>query len=72
MGPSWSWAYDSWIYNYLYNLSITNKVVSSNPAHVEVYSTQHYVIKFVSVLRQLGGFLRLLRFPPQIKLTATL
>jgi hypothetical protein len=28
------------------------------------------VIKFVSDLRQVGGFLRLLRFPPPIKLTA--
>jgi hypothetical protein len=33
------------------SVPITNKVVSSNPAHVEVYSTQPYVIKFVSVLR---------------------
>jgi hypothetical protein len=32
---------------------------------------QHYVIKFVSDLRQVGGFLRNLRFPPPIKLTAT-
>jgi hypothetical protein len=31
---------------------------------------QHYVIKFVSDLWQVGGFLRLLRFPPPIKLTA--
>jgi hypothetical protein len=30
---------------------------------------QHYVIKFVSDLRQVGGFLR---FPPPIKLTATI
>jgi hypothetical protein len=30
---------------------------------------QHYVIKFVSDLRQLGGFLLVLRFPPAIKLT---
>jgi hypothetical protein len=29
-----------------------------------------YVIKFVSDLRQLGGFLRVLRFPPPIKRTA--
>jgi hypothetical protein len=28
----------------------------------EVYSMQHYVIKFVSDLRQVGGFLRALRF----------
>jgi hypothetical protein len=34
----------------------------------EVYSIQHHVIKFVSDLRQLGGFLPALRFPPPIKL----
>jgi hypothetical protein len=33
---------------------------------------QHYVIKFVSDLRQVGGFLRVLQFPPPIKLTATI
>jgi len=36
---------------------MTTKVVGSNPAHVEVYSIQHYVIKFVNDLRQVGGFL---------------
>jgi hypothetical protein len=35
----------------------------------EVYSVQHYVIKFVSNLWQNNGFLRVLRFPPRIKLT---
>ena len=40
------------------------------PAHDEVYSIQHYVIKFVSHLRQVGGFPRGLLFPPPIKLTA--
>ena len=33
---------------------------------------QHYVIKFVSDLQQVSGFLRVLRFPPPIKLTATI
>jgi hypothetical protein len=33
---------------------------------------QHYVIKFVSVLRQVGGFRRVFRFPLQKKLTATI
>jgi hypothetical protein len=47
-----------------------NKVVSSNPAHGEVYSIQHYVIRFVSDLRQVGGYLQVPRFPPSIKLTA--
>jgi len=48
------------------------KVVSSNHAHDEVYSIQHYVIKFVSDWRQVGGFLRVLQFPPPIQLTATI
>ena len=51
---------------------IVIEVVSSNPVHGEVYSIQHYVIKFFSDLRQVGGFLRDLRSPPPIKLTATI
>ena len=51
---------------------ITTKVVSSNPDLGEVYSIQHYVIKFVSDLLQVGGFLRVLQFPPQVNLTATI
>ena len=31
------------------------KVVSSNPVHGDVYSIQHYVIQFVSDLRQVGA-----------------
>jgi hypothetical protein len=50
------------------SVPITTKVVSSNPIHGEVYSIQHYVIKFVSDLQQVGGFLWVLRFPPPIKL----
>ena len=63
-------------YNPLYGIklpmqsvSITTNVVSSKPVHGDVYSIQHYVINFVSDLRQVGGFLR---FPPPIKLTATI
>jgi len=54
------------------SVPITTKVASSNPARDEIYSIQHYVIKFVSDLRQVGGFLRILRFPPPIKPTATI
>ena len=36
--------------------SIIAKVVSSNPAHGEVYSIQNYVVKFVSELPQVGCF----------------
>jgi hypothetical protein len=75
MGPSWSCSYDCWIYNYIYinvhvqSVHITTKVVSSNSVHGEVNSMQHHVIKFVSDLRHVGGFLRVLRFLPTIKLT---
>jgi len=52
------------------SVPITTKVVSSkNPVHGEVYSIQHYVIMFVSDLRQVSGFLRVLWFSPLIKLT---
>jgi hypothetical protein len=34
--------------------------VSSNPTHDDLYSIQHYVIKFVSDLWKVGGFLRVL------------
>jgi hypothetical protein len=55
------------VYNQLIKLPvqsvpITTKVVSSNPVHGEVYSIQHYVIKFDSDLWQVGGFLRYSNF----------
>ena len=46
-------------------------IYSSNLAHTWVYSI-HYVIKFVSDLRQVGNVLRVIRFPPLIKLTDTI
>ena len=49
------------------SVPIPTKVVKSNPTESEVYSIQHYVIKFVSDLRQVCGFLRVLLFPPPIK-----
>jgi hypothetical protein len=56
----------------LQSVHITTKAMSSNPVDGEMYSIQHYVIKFVSDLRQTGGSLRVLRFPPPIKLTETI
>ena len=48
---------------------ITTNIVSLNLAQAQytLYLIQHYVIKFVSDLRQVDSFLR---FPPPIKLTA--
>ena len=54
------------------SVPITTNVVNSNPVHEEVYLIQHYVKKFVSDLRQVGVFLRVIRFPPPMKLTVTI
>jgi hypothetical protein len=43
-----------------------------NPVYGDVYSIHHYVMKFDNVLQQVVGFLWVLRFPPPIKLTATI
>jgi hypothetical protein len=59
-----------YILSFFFYFTITTKVVSVNPVHGEVYSIQHYVIKFVSDLRQVGGFLWVIRFPPPIKFYA--
>ena len=60
------------IYNYLCNQCLSPLTVSSNPAHGEVYSIQHHVIKFVSNLQQVGGFLLVLQFLTPIELTSTI
>ena len=71
-GSSWSWSYGSWIYNYL--------SIQCLSLHGEVYSIQHYVMKFVSDLPQDGGggggghtgFLhQLFWFPPPIILVSS-
>ena len=46
--------------------------MSSIPALGEVYLIQHDVIKFISDLRQVNVFRRILRSPQKIKLTATI
>jgi hypothetical protein len=79
-----SLSYCSWIYNYLCNqcLSPLTLWVRTPLRRGELDTTlcdkvcqwrgvQLYVIKIVSALRQVGGFLRVLQFPSPIKLTAT-
>ena len=41
------------------SVPITDKVMSSNPVHGEVYSIPYYVIKFICDLRQIVGFLQI-------------
>ena len=62
----------SWFSHKCPLVPITIKVVSSNPAHGEMYLIQLYVVKFASDLRQVIGFLQELRFPPSINLTITI
>jgi len=49
---------------HMQSMPIIINIVSSNSAHEVVYSIQHYVIKFVSHLRQVSVFFLALRFPP--------
>ena len=56
----------SWLWSYNY-VHVCNQWLSP-----QKYSMQHYVIKSVSGLRQVGGFVRVLRFPPPVKLTVTI
>ena len=46
--------------------------VSFTLVHGEVYSIQLYVIKFVTELWQVGGFLMIVYFPPPVKGTTTI
>ena len=52
---SWLWSYGKLVLPEQ-SVPITNTFVNLNPAHDEVYSIQHYVMKFASDLRQVGGF----------------
>ena len=48
---------DRMVVGFTTSRAITAKVVSSNPTHGEMYSIQHYVIKFVSYVWQVSDFL---------------
>ena len=47
--------------------SAFNNNVCNNKTNFTSFCVQHYVIKFVSDLRQVGGFYRVLRFPTHKK-----
>ena len=64
--PSWPWTYGSMAF------TTTCATGAYHHWYCEFESrsgwrVQHYVIKFVSDLGQIGGFLRVLRFPPPSK-----
>ena len=47
-------------YLYMQSVHITSNLVSSNPSHGEVDTMQQYLIKFVSDLQLVSGFLLVL------------
>ena len=67
----------SWLYGRLFTTTCAISAYHHlscefEPRSCWVYSIQHYVIKFVSDLQQVDGFLRVLWFSSPIKLTATI
>jgi hypothetical protein len=52
--------YGSWIYNYLSNQCLSPLMHCGEFESRSGRGVQHHVIKFVSDLRQVGGFLRVL------------
>jgi hypothetical protein len=48
------------------SVPITTNVLSSNPAHDELYKIQPYMITFASDLQHVCSFHRILRFPTTI------
>ena len=67
-----SWSYDSWIYNYLCNQCLSLLTLWIRILLRRCVLDTTLILKFVSDLRLVCGFLRVLRFPPPIKLTATI
>ena len=82
---SWPWSYGSWIYNYLCNQCLSPLMLLVRISiivdmfwpkrlviafHILCFAfIVHYVIKFVSDLWKVSGFLWVLRFLPPLKLT---
>ena len=72
-GKSWSWSCGSLIYNYLCNQRLSPLTLRIRiPFMARCTRYNILVITFFRDLRQVGGFLWILRFPPPIKLTATI
>ena len=62
----------NWFHKYLCNLCQSPLSCEFESCLGEVSLIQQYVIKFVIELQQVHGFLRVLRFPPPVKLPTTI
>ena len=63
--PSWPWSYGSWIYNYLCNQCLSLLMLW---VRISIRARCTTLCDKVCDLRQVGGFLRVIQFPPPIKL----
>jgi hypothetical protein len=63
LGPSRLWSYGSWIYYYLINQCLSPLTLWVRT----LFMPRCTRYNIVSDLQQVGGFLRVLRFPPPIK-----
>jgi hypothetical protein len=70
-GPSWPWSYGTVEFTTIYVISAYHHWCCEFES-LSGRGVQHYLIKFVSHLGQVGGFLWVLRFPLPIKLTTTI
>jgi hypothetical protein len=71
-GPSWTWSHDSWIYNYLCNRCLSPLMLRVQFLLRTNARCSTLCDKVCQWLAQVGVFRRVLRFPPPIKLTATI
>ena len=65
-GLPWSWSYGTWIFNYLYNQCLSPLMLWVWILLMLGVLDTTICDKFVSDLRQVCGFLWVLRFPPPI------
>ena len=70
--PSWSWRMVVGFTTTCTIRAYHHKSFEFESCSGEVYSIPHYATKLVGDLRQVGRFLRVFRFPPPIKPTATI
>jgi hypothetical protein len=72
LGSSWSWSYGSWIYTYLCISAYHHYRCEFEPCTGSMCSIQHYVKSFSVTCSRSVVFLRVLRCPTPITLTATI
>jgi len=71
-GPSWSWSYGSWIFNYLCNQCLSPLTLWFRTPFMVRCTWYNIMWYSLSVIRDRSGFVMGTPVPPPIKLTATI